>query len=307
MSTNKFNKMKKQLSIIIVLMSSLVISSCHRTATKTDGDNNTDTVSNDTCKNDTPRCYISNIQKSWKDMTPSEQDSIIEAGTIDYENIIESNYKELLSVIPEYKDLLNIEKEKYLKYKKSVIDVASIGGNIDYNSDYFRDVWHHSGDLREQSFYDLFVHLCCGEEVFLSKVKYSNSMINQAYQNFINSINKDSDLYKQFEESDLEEYKADIKKEQYYWNEWMTYRSFVSKKMKKDIRKLYDDCTNAVMAEKLRQVKNQNRGLGELSESEYPYIIPEKCTPEEMLEYPGFDKVWAKHLENPDWKPVFEN
>ena len=36
-------------------------------------------------------------------------------------------------------------------------------------------------------------------------------------------------------------------------------------------------------------------------------LLPDNCTDEDLLSYPGFDKVWAKHLENPDWKPVFDN
>jgi hypothetical protein len=32
-------------------------------------------------------------------------------------------------------------------------------------------------------------------------------------------------------------------------------------------------------------------------------ILPEDCSDKALLNYPGFDKVWAKHCENTDWYP----
>ena len=34
-------------------------------------------------------------------------------------------------------------------------------------------------------------------------------------------------------------------------------------------------------------------------------ILPQDCSDKALLEYPGFDVVWARHEKNPDWFPKF--
>ena len=54
------------------------------------------------------------------------------------------------------------------------------------------------------------------------------------------------------------------------------------------------------------QLKNQNQDLGMISGEVMKCALPEDCTDKMLLEYPGFDKIWAKHLENLDWYPEFQ-
>ena len=57
---------------------------------------------------------------------------------------------------------------------------------------------------------------------------------------------------------------------------------------------------------KLYQLKNQNQDLGMISGEVLKCALPEDCSDKALLDYPGFDIIWAKHCENLDWYPKFE-
>ena len=73
-----------------------------------------------------------------------------------------------------------------------------------------------------------------------------------------------------------------------------------------DLKKVYDISTNQMLRTKLYQLKNQNQNLGMTSGEVMKCALPEDCSDRVLLEYPGFDKIWAKHIENLDWYPKFE-
>ena len=35
-------------------------------------------------------------------------------------------------------------------------------------------------------------------------------------------------------------------------------------------------------------------------------VLPDNCSDKALLEYPGFDVVWARQCDNTDWYPNFE-
>ena len=53
-------------------------------------------------------------------------------------------------------------------------------------------------------------------------------------------------------------------------------------------------------------VKNQNQALGVTGHEPLDCILPDDCSDKALLEYPGFDKIWAKHCEDLDWYPKFD-
>ena len=86
----------------------------------------------------------------------------------------------------------------------------------------------------------------------------------------------------------------------------MRCRETISKKLSEEDKVVYDVCTNMAFRTKLLQLKNQNQSLGMISGEILKCILPENCSDKALLDYPGFDKVWAKHCENTDWYPKFK-
>lgn len=298
--------MSKPISSLIVLLFALMVSSCNRMKTTDDNPaysvTSIDSVAIDISE-DNVEC--DSTEKRWEDMTQIEFNEEYVKEAMDYENLVNSGFKEMLSLLPKYKDLFNTENKKYEQYLNAVLVVAGFGDHGSSSPCYFTDVRHQAVVLRNASFEKMLLHLQ-GEEVSFPKTQFTNSMIEQAYQSFIASVYKDADLFWGYEESELEDYKTELKKEQKYWNEWISYRSVVSSRLPEDLRKIYDGCTNLTRRTKLRQVKNQNQALGVTGHEPLDCILPENCTDKDLLEYPGFDKIWAKHLENLDWVPTFE-
>ncbi|MBQ6101629.1 MAG: hypothetical protein IJL04_04975, partial [Bacteroidales bacterium] len=90
------------------------------------------------------------------------------------------------------------------------------------------------------------------------------------------------------------------------WDEWMSYRKTVSQSLPKDLRKIYDGCTNLTMRTKLHQLKNQNAGLGLMSDDVSDCLLPDSCSDKALLEYPGLNVVLEKHSEDLNWYPAFD-
>lgn len=296
--------MSKQISSLILLLSALIISSCNRV--KMSDDNTAKPTSIDSSEieisEDNEECDTT--EKRWEYTSQYEFNEAYVKEATDYENIVESDFQNMVSLFPKYKDLFNNEKKKYDQYLEAVLVVSDFGDHGSSSPCFWSDMRHQSVELRNASFEKMLLHLQ-GEEVTFPKTKFTNSMIDQAYQAFISSIYKNADMYREYEESELEEYKSNLKKEQKRWNEWMSYRSVVSSRLPQELREIYDGCTNITKRIKLRQVKNQNQALGVTGHEPCDCILPENCTDKDLLEYPGFDKIWVKHIEE-DWYPTFE-
>ena len=86
----------------------------------------------------------------------------------------------------------------------------------------------------------------------------------------------------------------------------MSYRKTVSQSLPEDLRKIYDGCTNLTKRTKLHQLKNQNAGLGLMSDDVSDCLLPDSCSDKALLNYPGLNVVLEKHSEDLNWYPVFE-
>ncbi|MDO4201355.1 MAG: hypothetical protein Q4D25_04415 [Bacteroidales bacterium] len=141
-----------------------------------------------------------------------------------------------------------------------------------------------------------FVHIFClhlqGNKPVFSKTKFTSAMIADAYAAYIKAVGED-----EFAEN-VSDYQGSLRKEQQCWDDWMKCREEVSRKLTDELRTVYDGCTNQVMRTKLLQLKNQNKALGLISGDVMENVLPDDCSDKELLEYPGFDKVWAEYMKD---------
>ena len=121
-------------------------------------------------------------------------------------------------------------------------------------------------------------------------------MIDDAYTIYIKQEDEDwCNAFSDNEKDGMEEHHKAIEHEWQLWNEWMAFRKTVSKSLPKDMRKIYNDCTNLTMRTKLLQLKNQNQGLGLINDYIDSCLLPDSCTDQELLDYPGFNVVLKRN------------
>ena len=217
----------------------------------------------------------------------------------EYNDSIEKEFQILLSMLPQYKEELINERCTWKKYQNAVREVAVFE---DYGSStpmYVSDVLRQGILLREISFSKMMSYLK-GKRAYFSKTIFTQRMINDAYSAYIKAIGENEYFENKADYQDL------IHKEQKCWNEWMYCRYLFSHVISPDIKRYYDNCTNMVKRTKLFQLKNQNHALGVCGHEELECVLPEDCSDKALLNYPGFDIVWAKHCENTDWYPNFD-
>jgi hypothetical protein len=246
-----------------------------------------------------------------KAASTSSQDTIVDEGdfqtqaeineefgnaSIEYKDSIERVFQELAAIRPQYKDELNKERTYWDKYQNAVREVAGYGDHGSSTPMFVAGVMDQGVQLREMTLHDFYIH-AKGETVFWNENKFTPAMIDDAYSAFINAVGEDEYLK---QKSELQ---AALRKEQKCWNEWMRCRETISKKLSEEDKVVYDVCTNMAFRTKLLQLKNQNQSLGMISGEILKCILPENCSDKALLDYPGFDKVWAKHCENTDWYP----
>lgn len=217
----------------------------------------------------------------------------------EYNDSIEEGFKMLISMLPQYKKEFDKERDLWLKYQEAVRDVAGMEFHGSSTPMYFVDVLDQGIDLREASYRKLLLHLK-GEGVSFSNTKFTSSMIANAYTAFIETIGHDEDI------EHKTQYQESLRKEQQCWNNWMEHRESVSDKLPADFKTIYDECTNLTMRTKLLQLKNQNKALGVCGHEVLECVLPDDCSDNALLKYPGFNVVWARHCENTDWYPKFE-
>ena len=132
-------------------------------------------------------------------------------------------------------------------------------------------------------------------------------MIEDAYKAFFDEATDNwYNPYTDDSKEGLEEYQATASNERKMWNEWMKYRTIVAKALPKDLREVYNGCTNLMMRTKLHQLKNQNAGLGLMSDDVSDCLLPDSCSDKALLEYPGLNVVLEKHSADLNWYPTFE-
>lgn len=139
-----------------------------------------------------------------------------------------------------------------------------------------------------------------GKNIPYSKTIFSPKMIADAYSAYITAVGKDEYIEQKTK------YQESLRKEQKNWNELLECRKKTSLLLTDDIKKVYDIGTNQMLRTKLYQLKNQNQDLGMISGEVLKCALPEDCSDKALMDYPGFDIIWAKHCENLDWYPKFD-
>lgn len=217
----------------------------------------------------------------------------------EYNESIETAFQALISTYPQYKEAFDREMVAWKKYQEAVRKVASCADYGSSTAMYVNDVIIQGITLRDISFHNLLLY-AQGKTGPSSVIMFTDKMTTDAYSAFIDDVGKDEYL------ENRETYHASLREEQQCWNEWMRCRESVSKPLAADVKKVYDDCTNLTKRTKLLQMKIQNNGLGITSGEILKCVLPDDCSDRALLEYPGFDVVWAKHCENTDWYPKFD-
>lgn len=242
---------------------------------------------------------ISEINQEYEYQDQRELNEHHATWMLEYNDSIEKEFQDLLSALPQYREIFDKEKKNWEKYQKVVREMANCEDHGSSTSMFIDDMLNQGISLREASFRNLQLHLR-GKSVLFSKTTFTPEMISNAYSAFIKAVGDDD--YNRFRAK----YQEKLRKEQQLWDEWMKYRNQVSQKLPKEIKSVYEKCTNQMMRTKLIHLKNQNQGLGMIGSEVVGCILPENCTDKALVEYPGFDVIWAKHSENTDWYPKFE-
>lgn len=138
------------------------------------------------------------------------------------------------------------------------------------------------------------------EKISYNKTTFTPTMIADAYSAYIMAVGEDEYIKQKTE------YQESLRKEQICWDDLLECRKKTSLLLTDDIKKVYDISTNQMIRTKLYQLKNQNQDLGMISGEIMKCALPEDCSDKVLLDYPGFNKIWAKHCENLDWYPKFD-
>ncbi len=241
-------------------------------------------------------------QEEGSDGTYQDQATINEihgSWYLEYRDSIESQFQNLISALPQYEKGLNKEKAAWQKYQKAVREVADCEDCGSSTSMFVDDVLRQGINLRETSFCNLYLHIQ-GKAVSFSTTTFTEDLVADAYSAFIKAVGDD-----EYQEN-KPRYQEALREEQQCWNDWMECRKNISQRLATDLRYVYDKCTNQMMRTKLLQLKNQNHALGICGHEEMECVLPYDCSDKVLLDYPGFDIVWAKHCLDTDWYPEFK-
>ena len=207
---------------------------------------------------------------------------------------VEKEFQQFISAHPEQEVLFSEEKERWENYHEAVLAVAELEDHGSSGALYIVGVLEQSVDLWLASFYNLWLFEQ-NQDIEFPETIFTSKMIEDAYSAYIQQEDEDwCNAFSNNEKDGMEEHHKAIEHEWQLWNEWMAFRKTVSKSLPKDMRKIYDGCTNLTMRTKLLQLKNQNQGLGLINDFIDSCLLPDSCSDKELLDYPGFSVV----LEN---------
>ena len=207
------------------------------------------------------------------------------------EDSVENEFQKLLEALPQYRKEFLKEKAIWEKYQKAVQEVSKCEDHGSSTPMYVSAVLSQGTQIRGVSQHYLYLH-AQGKDISYSKTIFAPKMIADAYSAYIKAVGDDEYL----EEKTI--YQESLRKEQKCWNDLLKCRKETSQLLTGELKKVYDICTNQMLRTKLYQLKNQNRDLGMTSGEVMKCALPENCSDKTLLEYPGFDKVWAKHCED---------
>ena len=211
-----------------------------------------------------------------------------------YKDCVEGEFQHLVEALPDYKNLFLNEKEKWEHYNEAVLAMISLEDHGSSGTLNIMGALNQSLDLWSASFHNLLLYKQ-NQKVSFPHTKFTSQMIDDAYKAFFNAaMEKWYNPYTADLEKGLE-YQAIVSDERKMWDGWMGYRATVSKALPEDLRAIYDNCTNLMMRTKLHQLKNQNQGLGLINDYIDSCLLPDSCTDQELLDYPGFDVVLKRN------------
>lgn len=230
------------------------------------------------------------------------QAEINEACYIEYvanEDSVEKEFQKLLEAFPQYRKEFLKEKVVWEKYQKAVQEVSKCEDHGSSTPMYISAVLFQATQIRGIPQHYLYLH-AQGKDISYSKTTFTPEMIADAYSAYIKAVGEDEYIEQKTK------YQESLCKEQKCWVDLLKCRKETSHLLTGDIKKIFDIGTNQMLRTKLYQLKNQNQDLGMISGEVMKCALPEDCSDKMLLEYPGFDKIWAKHLEDLDWYPVFQ-
>lgn len=236
----------------------------------------------------------------------AEVNELVEYEYEKYKARVEAEFQQLLSAFPEYSSLFCKEKEKWESYHEAVLAVISQENHGSSGTLNIIGALNQSVDLWSASFLNLWLYKQ-NQDVSFPHTKFTSRMIDDAYTSFFNvSADNWFNIYTEDPKEGLEGYKESISNERKTWDDWMGYRAIVSNALLKDMHVIYDNCTNLMMRVKLHQLKNQNAGLGLMSDDVSNCLLPDSCSDKALLEYPGLNVVLEKHCADLNWYPAFD-
>lgn len=211
---------------------------------------------------------------------------------------IENEFQQFVSAHSEQESLFRKEKERWENYHEAVLAVAELEDHGSSGALYITDVLEQSVDLWLASFHNLWLFEQ-NQDIEFPETIVTSKMIDDAFSAYIKQEDEDwCNAFSDNEKDGMEEHHNAIELEWQLWNEWMAYRKTVSKSLPKDLRIIYDGCTNLTMRTKLHQLKNQNAGLGLMGSDVSDCLLPDSCSDKALLEYPGLNVVLEKHSED---------
>ena len=215
------------------------------------------------------------------------------------EDSVENEFQKLLEAFPQYRKEFLKEKDAWKKYQEAVHEVSICENHGSSTPMYVSAVLSQGTQIRGVPQHYLYLH-AQGKNIPYSKTIFSPKMIADAYSAYITAVGKDEYIEQKTK------YQESLRKEQKNWNELLECRKKTSLLLTDDIKKVYDIGTNQMLRTKLYQLKNQNQDLGMISGEVLKCALPEDCSDKALMDYPGFDIIWAKHCENLDWYPKFD-
>ena len=219
---------------------------------------------------------------------------------------VEKEFQQLVSAHPEQEGLFCKEKERWENYHEAVLAVAELEDHGSSGALYITDVLEQSVDLWLASFHNMWLFEQ-KQDISFPETVFTSSMIDDAYSAYIKQEDEDwCNAFSDNEKDGMEEHHKAIEHEWQLWNEWMKYRKIVATALPKDMCEVYNGCTNLMMRTKLHQLKNQNAGLGLMSDDVSDCLLPDSCSDKALLEYPGLNVVLEKHSADLNWYPTFE-
>lgn len=211
---------------------------------------------------------------------------------------VEKEFQLFISTHPEQEALFREEKERWENYHEAVLAVAELEDHGSSGALYIVGTLEQSVDLWLASFHNMWL-IEQNQDISFPKTVFTSRMIDDAYAAYIQQEDNDwSNFFSDNEKDRMEEHHKAIEHEWQLWNEWMGFRKTVSKSLPKDMRKIYDGCTNLTMRTKLLQLKNQNQGLGLINDYIDSCLLPDSCSDKELLDYPGFNVVLKRNSDD---------